>query len=183
MRLLLAACALAGAALLSSCGQQSDVAGEIARQDKAEADKVGQNLADGQQFMATNKVKPGVTTTASGLQYEIVKKGDQSKPSPGPNDTVNVMYEGTLTDGTVFDSSYQRKEPIQFPVGGVIKGWTEALQLMHPGEEIRLVLPPQIGYGEEGSPPDIPPNAVLVFRVELLGYQTAAGLTVGKFPE
>ncbi|MEJ0023060.1 MAG: FKBP-type peptidyl-prolyl cis-trans isomerase [Alphaproteobacteria bacterium] len=183
MRIFLAACALAGLAMLASCNQGSDVAGEIARQDKAEADTVGQNLADGQQFLATNKVRPGVLTTASGLQYEIVKKGDQGKPAPGPNDTVNVMYEGALTDGKVFDSSYQRKEPVQFPVGRVIAGWTEALQLMHPGEEIRLVIPPQLGYGEDGSPPDIPPNSVLVFRVELLGYQNAAGLTVGAFPE
>jgi FKBP-type peptidyl-prolyl cis-trans isomerase FklB len=178
-----AACALAGAALLASCGQGNDVAGEIARQDKAEADTVGQNLADGQQFLAANKVKPGVVTTASGLQYEIVKKGNQGKAAPGPRDTVNVMYEGTLIDGTVFDSSYQRKEPVQFEVGRVIRGWTEALQLMHPGEEIRLVIPPELGYGEEGSPPDIPPNSVLVFRVELLGYQAATGLTAGTFPE
>lgn len=183
MRTLIVCCALASAALLSSCGQGSDVAGEIARQDKAEADAVGQNLADGQQFMAANKVKPGVVTTASGLQYEIVKKGDESKPAPGVNDTVNVMYEGKLTDGAVFDSAYERGEPVQFQVGGVIAGWTEALQLMHPGAEFRLVIPPQIAYGEEGRPPTIPQNSVLVFKVELLGYETAAGKKVGKFPE
>jgi FKBP-type peptidyl-prolyl cis-trans isomerase FklB len=181
MRKLIVSCALAGAALLSSCGQGGDVAGEIARQDKAEADAVGQTLADGQQFMAANKARAGVIVTASGLQYEIVKKGNEGLPPPGLRDTVNVMYEGKLADGTVFDSAYKRGTPAQFEVGGVIEGWTEALQLMHPGSEFRLVIPPEIGYGEEGHPPAIPGNSVLVFKVELLGYETAAGKKVGKF--
>jgi peptidylprolyl isomerase/FKBP-type peptidyl-prolyl cis-trans isomerase FklB len=181
MRILSVAFALASAVLLSSCGQGGDVAGEIARQDKAEADAVGQTLADSQQFMAANKAKPGVMVTASGLQYEIVKKGNEGLPPPGPRDTVNVMYEGKLADGTVFDSAYERGAPAQFEVGRVIDGWTEALQLMHPGSEFRLVIPPEIGYGEEGHPPVIPGNSVLVFRVELLGYETPAGKKVGKF--
>ena len=111
----------------------------------------------------------GVTTTASGLRYEVLEPGEG--PVPGPNDRVRVHYTGRLIDGTVFDSSEQRGEPAIFNVGGVIAGWTEALQLMKVGARYRLHLPPELGYGERGAPPDIPPGAVLVFEVSLLGIE------------
>lgn len=130
MKTLIAVCALAGAVFLSSCGQQQgDVAGEIDRQEKAQADAVGQNLADGQQFLAANKAKAGVVTTPSGLQYEVIREGDKGKKPPGRNDTVSVMYEGALINGQVFDSSYERKAPASFQVGGVISGWTRPCSL------------------------------------------------------
>lgn len=179
MRRLFATLALAAA--LAACGQQSSVMEEIDKQNKAEADAAGAVIAEGQKFLAENKAKAGVTTTKSGLQYEVVRKGDEKLAPPSPQDTVNVMYEGKLVNGTVFDSAYERGAPIQFEVGGVIPGWTEALQLMHPGAEFQLVLPPEIGYGEDGSPPTIPGHSVLIFKVELLGYKTPAGKIVGKF--
>lgn len=168
------------AAPLAACEQPGSVMDEIAKQDKEEAGKRAAAEAANATFLNTNKAKAGVTTTASGLQYEIVRAGDAKAPAPGPNDTVNVMYEGALVDGKVFDSSYARGAPVQFQVGGVIQGWTEALQLMHPGAEFRLVLPPNIAYGEQDMG-DIPPNSVLVFRVELLGYRTPDGKVYGKF--
>jgi FKBP-type peptidyl-prolyl cis-trans isomerase FklB len=179
---LLAAIAVATMGL-SACGRQNSVMDEIDKQDKADAATLAKKDAENETFLAANKAKAGVTQTASGLQYEVIRAGDTSAPPPGPRDAVNVMYEGKLTDGAVFDSAYQRGEPIQFGVDGVIPGWTEALQLMHPGSEFRLVIPPNIGYGPQGQPPDIPAESVLVFKVELLGYRTASGKIVGKFPK
>ncbi len=120
-------------------------------------------------FLAKNKERHGVITTASGLQYEVLKQGAGEHPLP--SDTVAVMYEGKLSDGTVFDSSYQRGQPAIFPVGGVIPGWTEGLQLMTPGAKYRFVIPSELGYGPEGAGGVIPPNAVLQFDVELLGIK------------
>lgn len=120
-------------------------------------------------FLATNKERHGVITTSSGLQYEILREGQGEHPLP--TDTVAVMYEGKLTDGTVFDSSYQRGQPAIFPLNGVIPGWTEGVQLMKPGAKFRFVVPSDLGYGPTGAGGVIPPNAVLQFDVELLAIK------------
>src|SRR5436305_10023395 len=124
------------------------------------------NTAEGEKFLAENKNKPGVKTTASGLQYKVVKEGSGAPPKE--SDTVVVNYRGTLVDGTEFDSSYKRGEPATFPVNRVIKGWTEALQLMKPGAKYQLVIPPDLAYGPGGTGGDIGPNATLIFAVELI---------------
>jgi FKBP-type peptidyl-prolyl cis-trans isomerase len=117
-------------------------------------------------FLVANKEKSGVTTTASGLQVEMLAAGEG--PTPTAANTVLVHYEGRLADGTVFDSSYQRGQPAVFGVSDVIPGWTEGLQLMRPGGKARFTIPPELGYGARGAGGVIPPNAVLVFDVELL---------------
>ena len=117
-------------------------------------------------FLAENSKKPGIIVTGSGLQYEVIREGDGEKPVAA--DTVRVHYEGALTDGTVFDSSYLRGEPVEFPLGGVIVGWTEGLQLMSVGSEYRLIIPSDLGYGPQGAGSQIPPYSTLVFKVELL---------------
>lgn len=122
-------------------------------------------LAAGKEYLEKNKAKPGVTVTESGLQYEIIKSGGGAKPTP--TNTVKVHYHGTLIDGTVFDSSVERGEPIEFPVTGVIKGWVEALQLMSVGDKWKLTIPSELAYGPRAAG-DIPANSVLVFEVELL---------------
>jgi len=123
-------------------------------------------IAQNEAFLATNKTKAGVTTTASGLQYEVIKMG--TGPIPTAQNTVKVHYVGTLIDGTEFDSSIKRKEPAQFPVSGVIPGWTEALQLMPVGSKFKLYLPQSIAYGANGAGDVIKPYSTLIFEVELL---------------
>jgi FKBP-type peptidyl-prolyl cis-trans isomerase len=123
------------------------------------------NLTEGSAFLAGNKAKEGVTTTASGLQYSVEKMGSGAKPAA--SDTVRVHYRGTLLSGKEFDSSYKRNEPAEFPVNGVIAGWTEALQLMPVGSKWKLFIPAALAYGEQGRQ-GIPPNATLLFDVELL---------------
>jgi FKBP-type peptidyl-prolyl cis-trans isomerase FklB len=130
---------------------------------KADAEK---NKKDGETFLAANKAKPGVVTLPSGLQYKILTEGKGDKPKA--TDTVKTHYRGTLIDGTEFDSSYSRNEPTEFPVGGVIKGWTEALQLMPVGSKWQLFIPSDIAYGPNGAGEDIGPNATLIFEIELL---------------
>ena len=125
---------------------------------------------DGEAFLAANKAKPGVTTLADGLQYKVIKQG--TGPVPKATDEVRVHYTGTLIDGTKFDSSVDRKEPAEFPVGGVIKGWTEALQLMKVGSKYQLFIPSELAYGANPRPGGpIKPNDVLIFDVELLGIK------------
>ncbi len=121
---------------------------------------------EGEKFLAENSNREEVTVTDSGLQYEILTEGNGDKPSA--QSTVRVHYHGTLPDGTVFDSSYERGQPAEFPVNGVIAGWTEALQLMPVGSKWRLAIPYNLAYGEQGSQGAIPPYATLVFDVELL---------------
>jgi FKBP-type peptidyl-prolyl cis-trans isomerase FklB len=136
------------------------------KQIAASKEAATKNTAEGEKFLAENKKKDGVKTTASGLQYKILKEG--SGPSPKETDTVVTNYKGTLIDGTEFDSSYKRNEPATFPVNRVIKGWTEALQLMKPGAKYQLFIPSSLGYGERGAGQLIGPNATLIFEVELL---------------
>lgn len=138
------------------------------QQKQAEAGK--KNEADAEKFMVDNKKKDGVKTTASGLQYKVIKEGNGAQPKS--TDTVTVNYRGTLIDGTEFDSSYKRGQPASFPVGGVIKGWSEALQLMKTGSKYQLFIPPSLAYGEHSPSPTIPPNSALLFEVELMSVQS-----------
>ncbi|KPZ19625.1 Peptidyl-prolyl cis-trans isomerase [Pseudomonas viridiflava] len=131
-----------------------------------------ESAAAGKKFLEENGKKEGVVTTASGLQYQIIKKGDGAQPKP--TDVVTVHYEGKLTDGKVFDSSVERGSPIDLPVGGVIPGWVEGLQLMHVGEKIKLFIPSDLAYGAQSPSPLIPANSVLVFDLELLGIKDPA---------
>lgn len=133
---------------------------------QAEAQRKAEAAAgEGKAFLAENAKREGVTTLTSGLQYEVLTAGEGAKPTA--DDQVRTHYHGTLVDGTVFDSSYQRGQPAEFPVGGVIAGWTEALQLMGVGSKWRLYVPSELAYGAQGVG-SIPPHSVLVFDVELL---------------
>lgn len=135
------------------------------RKNQMEVDKK-KNEEEAKAFLEENKKKPNIKTTESGLQYEVLTEG--SGDSPKATDRVKTHYKGTLINGTEFDSSYSRNEPATFPLQGVIKGWTEALQLMKPGAKWKIFLPPELGYGERGSPPKIGPQAALIFEIELL---------------
>lgn len=141
-------------------------------EDKAAEQKIAgeQNKAVGLKFLAENGKKAGVTTTASGLQYKVIKQGDGAKPKA--TDTVKVHYRGTLLDGTEFDSSYKRGQPISFPLNGVIPGWTEGVQLMSVGSTFKFVIPSELAYGDRGAGPQIGPGNTLIFEVELLGIET-----------
>lgn len=127
------------------------------------------NKEAGEKFLAENRSKPGVITTPSGLQYQVINMGTGSKP--GPTSKVKVHYHGTLPDGKVFDSSVQRGEPISFPLNGVIPGWTEGVQLMPVGSKFKFFIPYNLAYGERGAGADIKPFSALVFEVELLGIE------------
>jgi len=127
------------------------------------------NKKEGDSFLAANKTKEGIVTLPSGLEYKILTQG--TGPKPAATDTVVCNYRGTLINGTEFDSSYKRGQPATFPVSGVIKGWTEALQLMPVGSKWQLFLPAELAYGERGPSPEIGPNSTLVFEVELLSIQ------------
>jgi len=135
------------------------------------------NKKDADQFLATNKTKEGVKSTPSGLQYKVVKQGTGKVPTS--NDKVVVHYRGSLIDGTEFDSSYKRGEPAKFGVTQVIKGWTEALQMMPVGSKWQLVIPPNLAYGENGRP-SIPPNSALLFDIELIGIEGDQPAATGK---
>jgi len=134
--------------------------------EKAKAEKSAAAKKQGQAFLAENKTKPGVVTTASGLQYLVIKEG--SGPKPTLTDKVKCDYEGKLIDGTIFDSSIKSGKPIEFPVSGVIRGWTEALQLMNTGSKWRLFIPSELAYGDQQMGPDIKPGSTLIFDVELI---------------
>ena len=124
------------------------------------------NRSEGEAFLAANAKAAGVVVRDSGLQYKVLKEG--TGPMPQADSVVSVHYRGTLIDGTEFDSSYERNEPLLLPVGGVIPGWTEALTLMKEGSKWQLFIPAELAYGEEGAPPVIGPNATLLFEIELL---------------
>ncbi|MBF0184470.1 MAG: FKBP-type peptidyl-prolyl cis-trans isomerase [Magnetococcales bacterium] len=142
---------------------QKSMLEEMQKESQTAANK---NRGEGEQFLAKNKERKGVITTPSGLQYEIVTPGNGPKPKAA--DTVKVHYQGTLIDGTEFDSSYKRKEPVSFPLDRVIPGWTEGLQLMPVGSKYRFFIPSELAYGKRGAPPKIGGDATLLFEVELL---------------
>lgn len=127
------------------------------------------NMEEGQKFLENNKKNPNVKTTASGLQYEVLKEGTGKQPSG--TSTVEVHYKGTLIDGTEFDSSYKRNQTISFPLNQVIKGWQEGVQLMKEGAKYKLYVPSELGYGARGAGASIPPNATLIFEIELIKVQ------------
>lgn len=149
---------LAAAICLLGCNQATEPAG----------DKPADKATPGGQ--ADSSQKKEMQTTASGLKYQVLKQGTGTA-SPKATDTVKVHYHGTLLDGTVFDSSVERGEPISFPLNGVIPGWTEGLQLMKVGDKFKFEIPPNLAYGANSPSPKIPPNSTLVFEVELLGIQ------------
>jgi FKBP-type peptidyl-prolyl cis-trans isomerase FkpA/FKBP-type peptidyl-prolyl cis-trans isomerase FklB len=137
------------------------------------------NLKAGDEWLAKNKDKPGVKTTESGLQYEVVKEGDGATPKD--TDQVKVHYTGTLITGEKFDSSRDRGQPVEFPVNGVIPGWTEALKLMKVGSQYKLAIPAKLAYGPQGRP-GIPPNSTLLFDVELIDVKPAAAAPAAPAP-
>jgi len=159
---------------------QEEIAAEMqAYQEKMAAEQqatqaaLGEaNIAAAATFLEANKAREGVVVTESGLQYEVVEAGEGAKP--GPEDTVEVHYRGTLVDGTEFDSSYSRSQTVTFGVGQVIAGWTEALQLMPVGSKYKLAIPPELGYGAGGAGQLIGPNAALIFEVELVSIPSQA---------
>jgi FKBP-type peptidyl-prolyl cis-trans isomerase FklB len=148
----------------------TEVQNEVKKQAQEKTVKLGEtNKTEGDAFLAANKSKPGVVTLPSGLQYKILTAGTGPKPTAA--DTVVCNYRGTLINGTEFDSSYKRKEPATFGVSQVIKGWTEALQLMPVGSKWQLFIPSGLAYGDRGAGADIGPNSTLIFEVELLSIQ------------
>jgi len=144
-----------------------------AKQAEKQKELAESNQKEGETFLAANKSKPGVVALPSGLQYKILTPGNG--PKPATSDTVVCNYKGTFINGTEFDSSAKHGEPATFPVGGVIRGWTEALQLMPVGSKWELFIPSSLAYGERGAGRDIPPNATLIFEVELLSIKPKEG--------
>jgi FKBP-type peptidyl-prolyl cis-trans isomerase FklB len=142
---------------------------DMVEKEKAAGEK---NASEGAKFLEDNKKKEGVKTTASGLQYKSLKEGSGAQPKA--SDTVTVNYRGTLMDGTEFDSSYKRNKPATFPLNGVIKGWTEGLQLMKKGSKYQFFIPANLAYGEGSPGAGIPPNSTLIFEVELLEIESGA---------
>ncbi|MEO0054911.1 MAG: hypothetical protein RLZZ50_858 [Verrucomicrobiota bacterium] len=151
-------------------GRQQAAMAKAAEKAKGEADT----------YFTELKKNPAIKTTESGLCYEVIAEG--SGPKPKPTDTVKVHYTGTLVDGTVFDSSVKRGEPAEFPLNGVIPGWTEGLQLVGAGGKLKLHIPSKLGYGEQGAGGSIPPNATLVFDVELLEIKAPAPVAEAVTP-
>jgi FKBP-type peptidyl-prolyl cis-trans isomerase FklB len=145
---------------------------DMEQKQKAAGEK---NASEGAKFLEENKKKEGVKTTASGLQYKALKEGTGARPKE--SDTVTVNYRGTLINGTEFDSSYKRGQPATFPLNGVIKGWTEGLQLMKVGSKYQLFVPSNLAYGDRALGPDISPNSTLIFEVELLGVKPPEAAT------
>ena len=152
--------------------QVKDVMAQFEKDMEQKQKELGEkNKTEGAKFLEENKKKPDVKTTASGLQYKLIKEGTGAQPKA--TDMVTVNYRGTLLDGTEFDSSYKRGQPATFPVNGVIKGWTEALQLMKQGSKYQLFIPANLAYGERAMGPDIGPNSTLIFEVELQDIKPA----------
>src|SRR5947199_4774406 len=150
--------------------QVKDIMAQFEKDMELKQKELGEkNKTEGTKYLEENKKKAGVKTTASGLQYKVVKDGTGAQPKA--TDMVTVNYRGTLIDGTEFDSSYKRGQPATFPLNGVIKGWTEGVQLMKVGSKYQFFVPPNLAYGERAVGPDIAPNSMLIFEVELLGVK------------
>ena len=161
--------ALAGVDLRVSDDELEQARDDIlARRASSQGQQAATNLEAARTFLAQNASREGIEVTASGLQYEVLTEGAADGPSPTPESEVVTHYTGRLADGTVFDSSEARGQPATFGVSQVIAGWQEALQLMKVGDRLRIWLPPELAYGDRGAGSDIPPNAALVFEVELL---------------
>ena len=165
---------LSGSTLKLEAAQSTQIKQDFFRKKQeaqmAERKTAGaENKAKGEAFLAENAKKEGVTVTASGLQYEVLTQGDGKKPAA--TDTVKVHYQGTLLDGTEFDSSYKRGQPISFPLNGVIKGWTEGVALMPVGSKYKFYIPSNLAYGERGAGAKIGPDSTLIFTVELLAIE------------
>jgi len=156
------AAALAAAALLAACGERGG------------AEKAAAPAPEAAAFLAKNAKADGVKTLPSGLQYKVIRSAPAGAPKPDLNDEVKVHYEGTLIDGTVFDSSYEGGAPAVFTIKGLIPAWEQAIPMMRVGDAWYLYVPPELGYGPDGSGP-IPPNSVLVFKIELLGVLPKEG--------
>ena len=150
------------------------------KQEQGMQQQAETNKKEGDAFLAANKSKEGVVALPSGLQYKVLQEGNGPKPTA--TDTVTVNYRGTLLDGTEFDSSYKRGQPTSFPVGGIIKGWTEALLLMPVGSKWQLFIPADLAYGSRAAGPAIGPNSTLVFEVELLSIQPKPAAAPGAAP-
>ncbi len=151
---------------LSRNEMDAAIAAQRAKLEGDRQEEAGANLARGEEFLAENGERDAVTETESGLQYEVLSEGDGEQP--GASDTVVVHYEGSLLDGSVFDSSYERGNPATLPLNGVIKGWQEGLQLMSVGAKYKFFIPAALAYGESGAGQQIGPNEALIFEVELL---------------
>ena len=167
--------AAAALLLLAACGQTSDDSGvmrEIEKADQAQAHATQQAATQSQDFLARTRAEPGVEARPSGLLLKVVHHGaDQALPKPSAAAQVVVHYEGRLASGQVFDSSFARNEPAQFPLQGVVPGFAEAIEQMRPGDEVIATFPMELGYGAAGQPPVIPPAAPLQFRIVLLAFQ------------
>ena len=175
MKLFLAAAVLAVAA----CDTGGGVMAEIERAEKAESASVQQAGASGQAFLDQVRAQPGVQARPSGLLLEVrARSRNQALARPTGAANVLVHYEGKLADGSVFDSSFARGEPAEFPLGAVVPGFSEAIQQMRPGDEVVATFPHELGYGAEGRPPVIPPGSPLQFRILLLAFQEPGGAMV-----
>jgi FKBP-type peptidyl-prolyl cis-trans isomerase len=165
---------------LGACGNNNnDVMKEIEKREAADAQSAQQAANASQAFIESAKQRPGAVTTPSGLVYVFTHhSSNQRLAHPVGNSVVLVHYEGKLANGTVFDSSFQRNEPAQFPLDQVVPGFSEVIQLMRPGDEVVATFPPALGYGARGQPPVIPPNSALQFRIQLLAFQGANGQLV-----
>lgn len=169
----------AAAFVLAACGNSSGVMAEVERAEKQEVEENAAASAQGAEFLAQVRAQPGVEAFPSGLLIERRSQGaDQTLARPTTNAHVLVHYEGKLADGSVFDSSFQRGEPAQFPLQAVVPGFSEAISQMRPGDEIVATFPMELGYGPDGRPPVIPPAAPLQFRIVLLAFQEPGGQVV-----
>ena len=170
---------IAASLALGACDTGSGVMREIERAEKANTESAAQVSVSGESFLAQVRTQPGVEARPSGLLLEVRGRGrDQSLPRPSGAATVLVHYEGKLADGSVFDSSFARGEPAEFPLGAVVAGFSEGIQQMRPGDEVVATFPMELGYGPSGRPPVIPPAAPLQFRIVLLAFQEPGGQPV-----
>lgn len=176
MKRVLAAATLA---LMAACGGADSVLRDVEREERAQALSAEEVAAQAQEFLANVRARPGVEAFPSGLLLEMRTRGaDQNLPRPTINAQVLVHYEGRLANGAVFDSSFARNEPAEFPLQAVVDGFSEAIQHMRPGDEVIATFPMELGYGPEGRPPEIPPASPLQFRIVLLAQQEPGGPVV-----